>query len=540
MRGAATSKAGTLRRKCGCAGACGSCREKRELRRSAIDPRTPDSIPRSVDRVLTSSGAPLDPSLRRAFEPRFGHDFSSVRVHTDADAATSARDVHARAWTVGGHIAFGAGHGPNDRALLAHELTHVVQQSSMPRASSLAIGAANDPAEAEADAVSAMVLRGVDVPIGTRTQPAVRRSILDQVVTFLRLHPAGREMTPDEITTAEAVTGTKAPATAAPGAGTAPVFVLHDTGGVVDDEKIKEQQGFVGPQGKGIQVWLPERREVEREDSVTKTKTKEIVAPDPEFARPFYELKRPSSSAFERGQDILSLDARARAFRAIWKATSTTEGEAAIDRVLTGNGFAPGKKMDAIKKATRVWFKGVETKVDGAGTTALWAVEDLCAKVSTEGAGAVAAPDAAKAKTPNADILDTRCAAVARLFRIRNERIAPIVGVEIVQPKDDLPLPNPPYLPKQYDDLAKLYILAALAALRWPKITTHREIDKVIKGGHGDPRCFNLHELYRLIAGKMKHDAATIYGIEPKYGKDGTPGINIAWTKEMCHGAAPK
>src|SRR5688500_8673197 len=99
----------TLKRKCGCGATCGSCREKRELRRSAIDPREPASVPRSVDRVLGSIGAPLDDSVRRTLEPRFGHDFSSVRVHTGADAATATRDVHARAWTVGNHIAFGAG-----------------------------------------------------------------------------------------------------------------------------------------------------------------------------------------------------------------------------------------------------------------------------------------------------------------------------------------------------------------------------------------------------------------------------------------------
>src|SRR5688572_11670227 len=154
-----------LQRKCGCGGGCGPCKEKRELRRSAIDPRQPEDVPQSVERVLGSSGAPLDPAARRTFEPRFGHDFSSVRVHTGADAASAARDVHARAWTVGNHIAFGAGHSPRDTSLLAHELTHVVQQSAMPQTSSFAIGAANDPSESEADAVANAVTHGRSVAI---------------------------------------------------------------------------------------------------------------------------------------------------------------------------------------------------------------------------------------------------------------------------------------------------------------------------------------------------------------------------------------
>jgi hypothetical protein len=64
-------------------------------------------------------------------EQRFGEDFSfsHVRVHTDAAAARSAFDVNARAYTVGSHIAFGAGESPSDRCLLAHELAHVAQQA---------------------------------------------------------------------------------------------------------------------------------------------------------------------------------------------------------------------------------------------------------------------------------------------------------------------------------------------------------------------------------------------------------------------------
>jgi Domain of unknown function (DUF4157) len=91
-----------------------------------------DLAPASVDRVLSSPGRPLETSLQQDMGQRFGHDFSHVRVHTDAEAERSAQDVNANAYTVGHNIVFGAGlftPGTNNgRRLLAHELTHVVQQ----------------------------------------------------------------------------------------------------------------------------------------------------------------------------------------------------------------------------------------------------------------------------------------------------------------------------------------------------------------------------------------------------------------------------
>lgn len=90
--------------------------------------------PPSVKRVLAGSGRPLEPELREEMELRFGQDFSSVRVHTDSRAAQSAQEVDALAYTVGQNIVFGAGlYAPKTgagRRLLAHELTHTVQQSA--------------------------------------------------------------------------------------------------------------------------------------------------------------------------------------------------------------------------------------------------------------------------------------------------------------------------------------------------------------------------------------------------------------------------
>jgi hypothetical protein len=91
------------------------------------------TAPASVMEALSSPGQPLDFNTRAYFEPRFGHDFSRVRVHAGATAARSARDVNARAYTVGHDVVFGAGQFAPEtnegRRLFAHELTHVVQQS---------------------------------------------------------------------------------------------------------------------------------------------------------------------------------------------------------------------------------------------------------------------------------------------------------------------------------------------------------------------------------------------------------------------------
>lgn len=91
------------------------------------------SAPASVNTVITGSGRPLDPTLRQNMESRFGHDFSQVRVHTGGAAEQSARDMNAHAYTVGHNIVFGEGQfspdTPLGRRLIAHELTHVVQQS---------------------------------------------------------------------------------------------------------------------------------------------------------------------------------------------------------------------------------------------------------------------------------------------------------------------------------------------------------------------------------------------------------------------------
>jgi hypothetical protein len=91
-------------------------------------------VPDSVERALAESGRPMPSALREDMEQRFGHDFSGVRLHHGGLASRSASEIGAEAYTVGRHVVFGAGRydpaGHTGRALLAHELTHVLQQSA--------------------------------------------------------------------------------------------------------------------------------------------------------------------------------------------------------------------------------------------------------------------------------------------------------------------------------------------------------------------------------------------------------------------------
>ncbi|MGC1375909.1 MAG: DUF4157 domain-containing protein, partial [Anaerolineales bacterium] len=83
---------------------------------------------------MQQGGKPLPDSEREFFEPRMGVDLSNVRVHTDSAAADTSKELNARAYTVGPHVAFNSGEfqpGTTEgRKLLGHELTHVVQQGA--------------------------------------------------------------------------------------------------------------------------------------------------------------------------------------------------------------------------------------------------------------------------------------------------------------------------------------------------------------------------------------------------------------------------
>src|SRR5262249_20347879 len=143
-----------LQRQCACGtytmggSACAACSGKKGLlQRKAERHEGVSKVPSIVYDVLRSPGQPLDAATRAFLEPRFGHDFSQVRVHTDAKAAESARAVNALAYTVGKNMVFAQGHytaaTASGQRLLAHELVHTMQQPSFLPARPLSLSNAN-------------------------------------------------------------------------------------------------------------------------------------------------------------------------------------------------------------------------------------------------------------------------------------------------------------------------------------------------------------------------------------------------------------
>jgi GH24 family phage-related lysozyme (muramidase) len=168
---AGSARTGILQRKCACGrtpgldGECAECRNKRlTMQRRPTNLAEPSTVPPIVYEVLRSPGQPLDPATRAFMEPRFGHDFSQVRVHADAKAAESARAVNALAYTLGRDVVFGnEQYSPGTsegRRLLAHELVHVVQQwAALPGGKEhLMLSKPEDACEREADAVGSQVI----------------------------------------------------------------------------------------------------------------------------------------------------------------------------------------------------------------------------------------------------------------------------------------------------------------------------------------------------------------------------------------------
>jgi outer membrane protein OmpA-like peptidoglycan-associated protein len=158
--GSITARSDPLQRSCS-----DSLKKRKLLQRRSINRGESTSVPSIVNEVLLSPGQPLARGTRAFMEPRFGYDFNKVRIHADFRAAESARSVDAHAYTVGQHMVFGEGkYSPWTRMgkrLIAHELTHVVQQSQ-DRVSNLSgsmnIGDPGNIDESEAEAIAEQVV----------------------------------------------------------------------------------------------------------------------------------------------------------------------------------------------------------------------------------------------------------------------------------------------------------------------------------------------------------------------------------------------
>ena len=184
---------GLLQRKCACGGTpgpsgdCETCRAKKMQRRSenlnpssiSHPPSSVSEVPPIVHEVIRSPGQPLDSDTRAFMEPRFGCDFSRVRVHSDARAVDSAKAVNAQAYTVGQNVVFSEKPYPwgnnEGRGLLAHELVHTVQQSNAGGSGENLTLGQNEPAEREAEAVAHAVLSDDSTQISKRPGTVLQR-----------------------------------------------------------------------------------------------------------------------------------------------------------------------------------------------------------------------------------------------------------------------------------------------------------------------------------------------------------------------------
>ena len=181
-----------VQRKCACgsgaaAGQCEACSQEVEqkVQRKAAGNVAPAFAPPMVQEVLNSPGQPLDRATREYFEPRLGQPLDMVRMHTDEKASQSARTLNASAYTVGSHVVFSQTSSPFERPLLAHELTHVVQQTHAPTSSPVSD---ETQLEAEADlAASATAHRGGHVGVHNASAPRISRqqATLPPALSFL-------------------------------------------------------------------------------------------------------------------------------------------------------------------------------------------------------------------------------------------------------------------------------------------------------------------------------------------------------------------
>lgn len=150
---------------------------QRAIGNAGVQALLEDEEPSPVHEVVGSgTGSPLEPGTRTLMEERLGSDFSDVRIHTGARADESARSINALAYTVGSDVVFRSGHyapdTPTGQHILAHELTHVVQQKAGPVEGTPAPGGIrlSDPSDRFEQAAERAAAEATSVPPAVQSQ----------------------------------------------------------------------------------------------------------------------------------------------------------------------------------------------------------------------------------------------------------------------------------------------------------------------------------------------------------------------------------
>jgi hypothetical protein len=497
-----------------------------EASESAVATPAPavNEVPPIVHEVLRSPGQPLDPATRASLEPRLGHDFADVRIHTDAKAAESARTVHALAYTFGRDVVFGAGqyalHSSEGRKLMAHELAHVAQGGGQGIGIPRTISSPDSPAERDATIVAESIATdrsfrpamSVKAAAMVRRQPGPRRPAGPDRSNESKAPAVWQPVSASDIARIAALLGM--PVQFGPGTGGAtPRFVIHDTGVTVGEAWIKRQVAEAHAQhGAGAAAYVPR-------------------SGPPRIARPsFFDARRPATTQFERVNDLMDKRTREATYRAIWQNSSVTVQTASLAAAVR-SGLTPSEQAHE----TRTAQLELNATSGDVHTTAAWTATEICDIVRAKGAPAAASSPLAAVP------LQAACIRLAPVIEARRERIGSTANIETAQDTGSTTrgrgpaLPNPAYNESQYDDLVLLYLRAASQAYRWPQITTHLVVDRGV-GDHIDPRCFDLMKLYRKIAALMGHPQNTVYGIMPVYG---TSQTSTVWWDPVACGVPP-
>ncbi len=447
-------------------------------------------------------GNPLDGGVRSFMQNRFGADFSGVRIHIDGEAARLSHALNARAFTRGNDIYFNQGlYQPNSASgkhLLAHELAHTLQQDagSIKRSNGDSVEVdimVEDPAESER-------LRrehGIELP-----QASIVWSLLSPaLITRIR-----------GVLTTNGVSPSRAPSTAV----TNPVFVLHDTAIAMSATAIANAVAAArGPLGGGAAAYVPATGSA----SVARSN--------------FFDRRRPTATEFEKGNDILPLQARLTNARIVWQNTAIPIRQAAMQTAIAGLGLT-GTEVTNETTAAVNQLNASTTSTTLVYSTGMWTVNEICNQIRSSGIQNVVN------NTANTATLQAAYDIMQPFFTARNQRLESIVNVEIVQSTGSNCNPRaavlPGYTATQYTNTALMYLQASLQAGRFPQITTHFLVDKNA-GSHCDPRCFNLTNLYQTISALLSFPAGSSFGITPQYGTGATD--NVWWSTQVCGGAHP-
>jgi hypothetical protein len=334
---------------------------------------------------------------------------------------------------------------------------------------------------------------------------------------------AGRALAPAERTRLENFLRSKNLSTKSPfSPSDNPRFILHDTAVILPPARLeKERSEGRGPLGLGVSIYAPRGSNA-------------IVA------RPnFYELRRPTTTEFEKASDILNQSRREDLLRRIWRSTNSNGRRQGLDRALSNLNL----QSDEIAKEQKEAVDQLESSKK-IFTTGTWTAETICSIYEGGNKSIAISSD-----------LGAACGAVKSYFIVRNQRVNSSVPIEILQvgAKSDrgnqnscignngnlLPFSNPPYTQIQYDNVVIQYLRATFLAGKFPETTTHFALDHGLPDGHCDPRCFNVNKMYRSISTVLGHPQGSRYGINPSYGKS-SGSNNIWWDNNFCHSSPPQ